>query len=182
VDDVDFRITASNPTDKPSEANWAQACIRVDTFTGQDQAHYLPKCFIILDGQLCRMPTREWATEALYTPGQVWCAKGVDRRDVNPRPLSRLVPDNSLIGCFSADEKTILAAAFEPCQELFQGVITCIHSDFRIGGLEPKQSKVIHGKLYVLPADVAALLKRYKNDFSKDAASGKTDGPLKLPR
>ena len=28
-----------------------------------------------------------------------------------------------------------LATAWEPYQELFQGVIVCMHSDFRIGGL-----------------------------------------------
>jgi hypothetical protein len=33
-DEVDFRLTAHNPTDKPSEAHWAQPCIRVEKFTG----------------------------------------------------------------------------------------------------------------------------------------------------
>ena len=31
-DEVDFRILAHNPTDKRSEAHWAQPCIRVDKF------------------------------------------------------------------------------------------------------------------------------------------------------
>lgn len=164
-DEVDLRLTAHNPTDKPSQAHWAQPCIRVGEFTGRGQKDYLDKCFIFLDGRLTRMPTRDWATKAMYTPGQTWAAPKVDRDDVNPRPLSPLAADNGLIGCFSADEKTILATAWEPYQELFQGVITCVHSDFRIGGLAPGEKKSIRGKLYLVPADVEALLKRYRKDF-----------------
>src|SRR5438309_804142 len=37
-DEIDFRLTARNPTDKPSEADWAQPCIRVDKFTGTTSA------------------------------------------------------------------------------------------------------------------------------------------------
>ena len=33
-DEVDFRLTARNPTDKVSLAHWAQPCIRVDRFVG----------------------------------------------------------------------------------------------------------------------------------------------------
>jgi hypothetical protein len=165
ADEVNFRLTATNPTDKPSQADWAQPCIRVGAFSGRDQQTYLEKSFIFLGGQLTRMPTRDWATEAVYTPGQVWCPANVNRDDVNPRPLSKLVPDNGLIGCYSADEKMIFAVAFEPYQELFQGVITCLHSDFRIGGLKPGETKQIRGKIYFIPANVDALLKRYEKDF-----------------
>ena len=168
-DEVDFRITASNPTSTPSAAHWAQPCVRLDKFTGRGQRTYLDKCFIFLDGKLSRMPTRAWATEALYTPGQVWHPKHVDRDDVNPRPVSDAVPDNGLIGCFSADDKTIFAVAFEPYQELFQGVICCLHSDFRIGGLQPGETKTIRGKIYIVPADVDALLERYRSDFPEHA-------------
>jgi hypothetical protein len=84
---------------------------------------------------------------------------------VNPRPLSKDVPSNGLIGCFSADDRLILATAWEPYQELFQGVIMCIHSDFRIGGLDPGEEKKIRGKIYLVPNDVNALLKRYGKDF-----------------
>ena len=164
-DEVDFRLLAVNPTDRRSEAHWAQPCIRVDKFTGGNQQTYLPKCFVFLDGELARMPTRNWATEARYTPGQVWCPRGVDRNDVNPRPLSDLVPSNGLIGCFSADESKIFATAFEPYQELFQGVIVCVHSDFRLGGLEPGETKRVRGKIYIVPNDVPALLSRYEADF-----------------
>ena len=35
-DEVDFRLTAQNPTNKRSAAHWAQPCIRVGKFTGTD--------------------------------------------------------------------------------------------------------------------------------------------------
>jgi hypothetical protein len=172
ADEVDFRLVAHNPTATESQAHWAQPCVRVDKFTGcsRDDARalvpaYARKCFIFLDGKLTRLPTQPWADKARYTPGQVYCPRHVDRNDVNPRPLSPLVPSNGLTGCFSADERTILAMAWEPYQELFQGVIACIHSDFRIGGLKPGETKRIRGKLYVVPADVPALVRRYERDF-----------------
>lgn len=173
-DEVDFQLVAHNPTDKASEAHWAQPCVRLGPFTGFTSAErgpngapedYLPKCFLFLDGKLERMPTREWATKARYTPGQVWAPKGVPHSDVNPRPLSPLVPSNGLIGCFSADDHWIWATAWEPYQELFQGVARCLHSDFRLGGLAPGETKKIHGKMYLIPNDVPALLKRYTTDF-----------------
>jgi hypothetical protein len=167
-DELDFRLLARNPTTRPSEAQWAQPCVRVGPFTGFSDTGgdaYLPKCFIFLNGKLARFPTPHWATKALYTPGQVWCPLNVSRDDVNPRPLSNDVPGNGLIGCFRADEKAILATAWQPYQELFQGVASCIHSDFRIGGLAPGQSKIIRGKIYVVPADLEALLARYHRDF-----------------
>lgn len=168
-DEVEFRVTARNPTTKASQAHWAQPCVRVDAFTGFKPVHssedYLPKGFIFLDGKLNRLPTQPWATKARYIPGQVWCPKHVDRNDVNPRPLSTLVPSNGLIGCYSSDESRILASAWEPYQELFQGVIVCLHSDFRIGGLAPGETKKIRGKLYIVEPDPKALLKRYEADF-----------------
>ncbi len=173
MDEVDFQIVARNSTDKASEAHWAQPCVRLSAFTGFDEKtagsaiDYLPKCFVFLDGKLARMPTRDWATEARYTPGQVWCPRGVPRTDVNPRPLSKLIPSNGLIGCYSGDEKMIYASAWEPYQELFQGVARCLHSDFRIGGLAPGESKKIRGKMYLVAADVDALLARYARDFSE---------------
>jgi hypothetical protein len=176
-DEVDFRLAATNPTTRASQAHWAQPCIRVDAFTGvepaRDSEKYLPKCFLFVDGRLARMPTRPWATRARYTLGQVWCPAHVDRADVNPRPLSELVPSSGLIGCFSSDETQILATAWEPYQELFQGVITCLHSDFRIGGLAPGQTKSIRGKLYLTGPDVEALLKRYESDFPEHRRRGR---------
>lgn len=170
-DEVDFRLTAHNPTDRRSEAHWAQPCIRVDKFTGGDQQSYLAKSFVFLDGQLERMPTRAWATQARYVPGQVWRPAGVDPRDVNPRPLNPLIPSHGLIGCFSQDESMLFATAFEPYQELFQGVIVCLHADFRLGGLMPGETRHIRGKIYILPNDVPALLKRYAADFPEHRAA-----------
>ncbi len=173
TDEVTFQLTASNPTDKTSEAHWAQPCIRVDTFTSRGQKDYVPLCFVFLDGRLTRLPTHPWAETARYTPGQVYCPATVDRNDVNPRPLSSLVPSNGLIGCFSGDGKLLLATAWEPYQELFQGVAVCIHSDFRIGGLRPGETKKIRGKLYLVPADTDALLRRYQHDFPEHSSQKK---------
>lgn len=176
-DEVDFRLVAHNPTARRSEAHWAQPCVRLGPFTGfgrdggGDLDDYLPKCFVFLDGKLARMPTRDWAKDALYTPGQVWCPASVPRTDVNPRPLSPLVTSNGLIGCFSADESLIWATAWEPYQELFQGVARCLHSDFRLGGLQPGETKVIRGKIYLVPNDVPALLARYARDFPEHRAT-----------
>jgi four helix bundle protein len=108
-DEVEFRLEARNPSEHRSEAHWAQPCARLAEFTGFDPSgpdieDYLPKCFVVLDGQLVRMPTETWATQARYTPGQVWCPRGVPRSDVNPRPLSELVPSHGLIGAFSGEE------------------------------------------------------------------------------
>ncbi|HVN79353.1 MAG TPA: hypothetical protein VMW38_10180 [Terriglobia bacterium] len=170
-DEVDFRLMARNPTAKVSEAHWAQPCVRVGEFTGLGDPHkqetysYLKKSFVFVDGRLSLMPTEDWATEARYTPGQEWAAPGVSPADVNPRPLNPHVPSNGLIGCYSADEKMIFATAWEPYQELFQGIVTCLHSDFRIGGLKPGEKKPIRGKIYFVPNDVRALLERYARDF-----------------
>ena len=171
ADEVDFQLTAHNPTTAPSEAHWAQPCVRLSKFLGMDEKtagsteDYLPKCFIFLDGKLTRMPTPQWATKARYIPGQTWAGPGVPRSDVNPRPLNPLVPSNGLIGCFSADEKIVWATAWSPYQELFQGVARCLHSDLRIGGLAPGETKKIRGKIYVLPNDIPALIRRYERDF-----------------
>jgi len=175
-DEVDFRLVAHNQTDKPSEAHWAQPCIRGDKFTGTTNADaralvpmYARRCFLFLDGQLHRLPTEPWADKARYVPGQTYAAKGVDRNDVNPRPLSSLVPSSGLCGCFSADEKQIMAVAWEPYQEIFQGVIACLHSDFRLGGLAPGETKKIRGKIYIVPADVPQLVARFERDFPEQA-------------
>ena len=173
-DEVRFELTASNSTNRPSQVDWAQPCMRVDRFTGADPMDarkvyppYIQKCFLMIDGKLARLPTRPWATEARYIPGQVYAPAHVDRNDVNPRPLSDLVPSSGLTGCFSADESMVLAVAWEPYQEIFQGVITCIHNDFRIGGLAAGESKTIRGKMYIMDANVERLLTRFRNDFSK---------------
>lgn len=178
-DEVDFRLVARNPGSKRSEAHWAQPCVRLSAFMGFDEKtagdteDYLSRCFIFLDGKLTRLPTRDWATKARYVPGQTWCPAHVPRTDVNPRPLSPLVPSNGLIGAFSADEKWIFATAWEPYQELFQGVARCLHSDLRLGGLMPGERKEIRGKIYLTTNGATALLKRYAKDFPEHQGKGK---------
>lgn len=175
-DEVEFQITAHNPSEIASEIHWAQPCVRVDKFTGGDKNSYIDKCFIYHDKQLVRLPTKQWAVQGRYTPGQVWAAKGVDRNDVNPRPLNIEAASSGLMGCFSSDESMQLAIAFEPCQELFQGVFTCIHSDFRIGGLAAKETKRVRGKLYLIRSNADELRRRYECDFpSHDDSSSWQD-------
>ncbi|MBU6400056.1 MAG: hypothetical protein KGS61_07040 [Verrucomicrobia bacterium] len=177
-DEVSFRLVAHNPTDRRSQAQWAQPCVRLGMFTGfspdlrqGDLNDYLPKCFLFLADRLNRMPTRDWATRARYTPGQVWGAPHVPRTDLNPRPVSARVPSNGLIGCFSGDDRLILATAWEPYQELFQGVARCLHSDFRLGGIGPGQTRRIRGKIYLVNNDVPALLRRYARDFPEQLST-----------
>jgi hypothetical protein len=184
-DEVDFRLTATNGTESDSAVEWATHCVRLDKLTGattKDQQalypEYIKKCFVFVDGKLTRLPTSPWATEARFTPGQVYVPNGIDRQNVNPRPVSPITPSNGLIGAFSQDERWIVATAWEPYQELFQGVTTCIHSDFHIGGLKAGESKTIRGKLYIVPADVAALVKRYEKDFPEHS---KVRGPISAP-
>jgi len=178
-DEVEFRLQVSNPTTKPSQVHWAQPCVRLGTFTGfagdtkGNLDDYLPKCFVFLNGRLARMPTADWAKQARYTPGQVWRPLHVPTDDVNPRPVSKQVTSNGLIGCFSADEKMVFAMAAEPYQELFQGVARCLHADFRIGGLQPGEQKTIRSKIYLVKNDIPALLKRYEKDFPEQAKSFK---------
>ena len=178
-DEVDFRLTAHNPTATASEAHWAQPCVRLGPFTGYTSTErgpkgapedYLRKCFIFLDGKPAPMPTPNWAQTARYTPGQVWAPKHVPRTDVNPRPLSPLLPSNGLIACTSADDKWLWATAWEPYQELFQGVARCLHSDFRIGGLPAGEKKEIRGKIYLIPNNLDALKTRYQQDFPEHTA------------
>jgi hypothetical protein len=171
-DEVDFQLVAHNPTPRRSEAHWAQPCVRLGAFTGFDAPpgqdaleDYLPKCFVFLNGRLTRMPTPGWATRARYTPGQVWRPAHVPEADVNPRPVNALRPDHGLIGCFSGNERLIFATAWEPYQELFQGVARCLHADFRLGGPGPGETRRLRGKIYLVPNDVPALLRRYARDF-----------------
>lgn len=166
-DEVDLRMTITNRSDEFVDLDWAQPCIRVGDFTGRGQDDYFEKCFIFTDKGLTWMHQTHRETQARYTPGQVYVSEGIDLNDVNPRPLSKTRPINSLVGCVSADEKMILAMAWDQAQELFQGIIVCIHSDVRVGGLKPRETKTRHGKIYVVPNNVPALMDRYQRDFGK---------------
>lgn len=166
-DDVTFRLTARNEGKEYVDVVWAQPCMRVDKFTGLKQDDYFRRCFIFTDKGLTALDKTHRGTKARYVPGQVYVPKEVDRNDVNPRPLSDDVPANGLIGAFSADSKKIVAMAWDQTQELFQGVIVCIHSDFRIGGLKPGETKKLFGKIYIVDNDVEKLLARYNKDFGR---------------
>ena len=117
-DDVSFLVTASNHGPEYVDVVWAQPCMRVGDFTGRKQEDYIEKCFIIAGDGLKTLDKTRRAEEALYRGGQVYVPAGIDRKDVNPRPLSPDVPSPNLIGCFSASGDRILAMAFEPCQEV----------------------------------------------------------------
>jgi len=165
ADEILFEATFTNLTDKLVDVEWIQPCIRVGDFTGLGQDEYFRKCFIFTDRGLTRLNETNRTEEAIYRGGQVYVPAGINRNDVNPRPLSPDVPANKLIGCFSADGKALLATAWTDVQELFQGVIVCIHADPRVGGLGPAQRKKIWGKLYIIPNDTDELLRRYRRDF-----------------
>jgi hypothetical protein len=163
--EVDFRVEAVNRGTEYVDAVWVQPCIRVGGFTEGDQKTYVGKCFIFVGGKPTFLPELRRTEEAIYKGGQVYVPEGIDRRDVNPRPLSPDRPSNGLIGCVSADGTRLLATAWEPYQELFQGVFVCLHSDFRLGGLQPGEAKRAHGKIYIMENDVERLQSRYRRDF-----------------
>ena len=166
-DEVDFVLEARNEGKEFQDVQWFQPCMRVERFTGLGQEDYIERSFIFTEEGLKRLSELPRAEEAIYRGGQVYVPRGVPMRDVNPRPISTVRPANNLIGCFSADGKQLLAVAWEPTQELFQGVIVCLHNDPRIGGLKPGEKKQLRGKLYILPNDPELLLKRYREDFAE---------------
>ncbi len=164
-DSVTLDLVLTNTSDAPIDIEWAQPCMRVDRFTGKGKEDYIANCFIFTEKSPVMLDTTLRTEDAIYRGGQVYVPRGINRDDVNPRPLSPDVPVNNVIGCVSADGKWLLATAWDHTQELFQGIITCIHADFRIGGLGPKETKRVRGVVYVMPNDFDALLKRYHADF-----------------
>jgi hypothetical protein len=166
ADEIDISYEITNRGTERSPIDWFQpACIRVEQFTGRNQTNYIARSFIFTDRGLTLLKDTGRTTEARYLGGQVYVPSNINRSDANPRPLAKDAPVNGLIGCFSADDKYILATAFDKTHELFEGVYVCLHSDPHIGGLEAGQSKKIHGKIYLLPNNVEGLLKRYRADF-----------------
>lgn len=164
-DEVEFRLTLTNPTDQYVDVQWAQPCIRVGPFTGLGQDEYIERCFIYTKAGTTTLDKTTRTEEARYRGGQVYVPDGINLDDVNPRPISPDVPAYPVIGCVSADEKMLLATTWDQTQELFQGVITCIHADFRVGGMNPGETKTLRGKLYLMPNDPDKLLARYRQDF-----------------
>jgi hypothetical protein len=164
-DEVDFRVTLKNRGREFADVQWFQPCMRVDRFTGCDQSSYITKSFIFSERGLVTLDKTRRAEDALYRGGQVYVPAGINLEDVNPRPISPDRPVNGLIGCFSSDSQQLLAMAWDKTQELFQGVIVCLHNDPRVGGFKPGEVKQLHGKVYFMRNDPGALLKRYRRDF-----------------
>ncbi|HZE96656.1 MAG TPA: hypothetical protein VE981_06505 [Planctomycetota bacterium] len=162
---VDFEVEATNQGSEFVDAQWVQPCVRVGAFTGGTQRTYVDKSFVFIDGRRTFLPQARRTEEAIYKGGQLYIPAGIDRKDCNPRPHSPDVPSNDLIGCVSADGLWLFATAWTPTQELFQGVIVCLHNDFRLGGLKPGETKRARGKIYIMENDVDLLLARYRRDF-----------------
>jgi hypothetical protein len=78
-----------------------------------------------------------------------------------------VVPALPLIGAVSHDAKWQVGLTFNPVQELFQGVITCLHADFRLGGLQPGERKRANGRIWILPNEPELLLEAYQREFGQ---------------
>lgn len=167
-DEVEFIFKLTNQGDTPVDVNWFQpACIRVGRFTGRNQSNYTARSFIFTERGLTTLDRTRRTEEAVYRGGQVYVPKGINLGDVNPRPLCGDAPVNGLIGCFSADDKWLMATASDNTHELFEGIFVCLHSDPHLGGLAPGETKRVRSKLYLMKNDVKTLLKRYRRDFAK---------------
>ena len=165
-DDLTIYFEFTNHGTNAVDLEWFQpACIRVDKFTGCAQTNYTGRSFIFTERGLTTLAATRRTEEARYRGGQVYVPAGIDLADVNPRPASLDRPVNGLIGCFSADNRWLLATASDRTQELFEGVYVCLHSDPRVGGLKPGEVKKLRSKIYFLKNDPEALLKRYQKDF-----------------
>jgi hypothetical protein len=137
----------------------------VGPFTGCDKKTYIPRRSSSLNESASSSTQARRTEEAIYKGGQLYIPPGIKREDCNPRPHSPDVPSNRLIGCVSATTSGFWATAWEPTQELFQGVIICLHNDFRLGGLRPGETKRARGKMYLMENDIPLLLARYSRDF-----------------
>src|SRR5438105_3880688 len=167
ADEVDFNLRLENKGGEPVDVQWFQPCVRVARFTGLNQSNYIQQSFIFTARGLTQMDKTRRTEDALYRGGQVYVPSGINLEDVNPRPISPDQPVNGLIGCFSKDGNALLGMAWDHTQELFQGVIVCLHSDPHVGGLKAGEIKRLHGKVYWMPNDPKALLERYRRDFPK---------------
>ena len=94
---------------------------------------------------------------------------GIRAADANPRPLARRRVSNGLIGCYSGDDRWLLALASDRTFELFEGVYVCLHSDPLIDGLKPGETKRLRQRLYLLPNDTQSLHQAYRRDFPATA-------------
>jgi len=166
-DELEMSFKLKNTGTAPVDLQWFEpACIRVATFTGCDQSNYTARGFIFTANGLTSLDHLRRTTNALYLGGQAYLPGFVSPADSNPRPICLDHPVNGLIGCFSADGRWLLATASDHTHELFEGVYVCLHSDPRVSGLAPGETKLVRSKIYLLPNDPKALLKRYRRDFA----------------
>lgn len=171
-DELEMSFNLKNIGNSPVDLQWFEpACIRVATFTGCAQSNYPSRSFIFTDNGLTFLDRLRRTTNAFYLGGQVYLPGFVSPADSNPRAICLDRPINGLIGCFSGDSKWLLATASDHTHELFEGVYVCLHSDPRVNGLAPGETKLIRSKIYLLPNDPKALLKRYRRDFVVTKAS-----------
>ncbi len=170
ADEVDFRVKLHNAGAERIDVDWFQPCMRVGQFTGLAQSNYISRSFIFTAQGLTWLDKTRRTEEARYRGGQVYVPAVVPLQDVNPRPISPDRPVNGLIGCVSSDGKWMLAMAWDHTEELFQGVIICLHNDPRVGGLGPGETKELRGKIYLLRNDAQELLRRYRKDFGGSSA------------
>ena len=167
-DEINFDFTLANRGEHPVDLQWFEpACIRVAAFTGSDQEHYTGKSFIFTARGLTTLDQVRRTEAALYRGGQVYLPIWTQSQDANPRPISLDHPVNGIIGCFSADNRWLLATASDKTHELFEGVYVCLHSDPFVGRLGPGETKTARNKLYIMPNDTSELLRRYRRDFGR---------------
>jgi hypothetical protein len=170
-DGLELTFLLTNRGAAPWDIQWFQpACVRVADFTGRDQQGYLDRSFVFTEAGLTPLSRMQRTTNALYLGGQVYLPAGIREADANPRPVARNRVTNGLIGCFSGDDRWLLAIASDRTFELFEGVYVCLHSDPLIDGLKPGESKRLRQRIYLLPNDPAALLRRYRADFPRPDA------------
>jgi hypothetical protein len=166
TDELDLQFEFTNTGTSTVDLQWFEpACIRVAEYTGCTQSNYTSRSFIFTANGLTTLDHLRRTTNALYLGGQLYLPEAVLPADANPRPICRDHPINGLIGCFSADNRWLLATASDHTHELFEGVYVCLHSDPRLDGIGPGERKRRHSKIYLLPNDPAALLARYQRDF-----------------
>jgi len=165
-DGVTFDVTLENTTRDAVDVDWAQPCMRVGAFTDRGQETYHERCFIFTASGKVMLDALPRTEEARYRGGQVYVPEGINLDDVNPRPISTERPVKNLIGAESGDGNWLVAMAWDQTQELFQGVIICIHADFRVGGLKAGETKRLWGKVYLMKNDSDALLAAYQRDFA----------------
>jgi len=115
---IDFQFALTNQGRQPLDLEWFQpACIRVGRFTGMDQSNYVSRSFIFTERGLTTLDKTRRRQEGFYRGGQVYVPNGINLADVNPRPICQDQPVNGLIGCFSVDDKQVLATASSSTHE-----------------------------------------------------------------